>query len=235
MSNFDKVIKQLNNISDSLVVECPIVSTHSTSKCRQLSVNQQKQLIKNATGAAIDTIKISNIINKIIVDNTDAKDINAIDKEGILLAMKSQTVQNTEEQQNISKVLQALGTIDIAKDLHKTVTNHGITLSLSFPTIERDSAINSEFIEQFKDKQLSNTEVISQYFVYETIKYIESFSINGETISFAECSNVKDFALILTHMPSDLVAAASNFANEVKGNVNKIFAEYNVPLQTSSY
>lgn len=235
MSNFDKVIKQLNSISESLVVDCPIVSTRSTSKCRQLSVNQQKQLIKNATGAAIDTIKISNIINKIITDNTDVKDLNAIDKEGILLAMKSQTVQNAEEQQNISKVLHALYNIDVESSLKKTVVNHGITLNLSFPSIARDSSINSEFIEQFKDKQLTNTEVISQYFVYETIKYIESFIINGETISFAECSNAKDYALILTHMPSDLVAAASDFANEAKGLINKVFAEHNVPLQTSSY
>jgi len=236
MSNIDSVILQLNNISDSLAVDCPIVSTKSTVKFKPLSVTQQKQLIKNATGLALDTIKISNIINKIIIDNAEkSTQFNVIDKEGILLAMKLQGVQSNEEQQNMNKVLSQLQTLDAETSLSKTIEQHGIELQLLSPSLQRDSAINSEFIEQFKDKQLTNTDIISQYYVYDIIKYIVSFKLGKDTISFAETSNVKDYAVIVHHLPASLVGLVADFAAESKQIVNKVFQEHNVPLQSAAF
>jgi len=236
MSNIDSVIQQLNNISDSLAVDCPIVSTQSTVKFKPLSVTQQKQLIKNATGLALDTIKISNIINKIIIDNAEKQtQFNVIDKEGILLAMKLQNVQSNEEQQLMNKVLQQLQTLDATSSLTKTVQQHSIELQLMSPSLQRDNAINSEFIEQFKDKQLSNTDIISQYYVYDIIKYIVSFKLGKDTISFAETSNAKDYAVIVHHLPASLVGMVADFAAESKQIVSKVFQEHNVPLQSAAF
>jgi len=236
MSNIDSVIQQLNTISDSLAVDCPLVSTQGTLKFKPLSVTQQKQLIKNATGHALDTIKISNIINKIIIDNAEKPmQFNVIDKEGILLAMKVQNVQSSEEQQLMHKVLQQLQTLDAASSLTKTVQQHSIELHLASPSLQRDSAINSEFIEQFKDKQLSNTDIISQYYVYDIIKYIESFKLGKETIAFTETSNAKDYAVIVHHLPASLVGLVADFAADSKQIVNKVFQEHNVPLQSAAF
>lgn len=236
MSNIDSVILQLNNISDSLAVDCPIVSTKSTVKFKPLSVTQQKQLIKNATGLALDTIKISNIINKIIIDNAEkSTQFNVIDKEGILLAMKLQGVQSNEEQQNMNKVLSQLQTLDAETSLSKTIEQHGIELQLLSPSLQRDSAINSEFIEQFKDKQLTNTDIISQYYVYDIIKYIYQFKLGKETVSFAETSNAKDYAAIVHHLPASLVGLVADFAANSKQMINKVFQEHNVPLQSAAF
>lgn len=236
MSNIDSVILQLNNISDSLAVDCPIVSTKSTVKFKPLSVTQQKQLIKNATGLALDTIKISNIINKIIIDNAEkSTQFNVIDKEGILLAMKLQGVQSNEEQQNMNKVLSQLQTLDAETSLSKTIEQHGIELQLLSPSLQRDSAINSEFIEQFKDKQLTNTDIISQYYVYDIIKYIYQFKLGKETVSFAETSNAKDYAAIVHHLPASLVGLVADFAADSKQMINKVFKEHNVPLQSVAF
>lgn len=236
MSNIDSVILQLNNISDSLAVDCPIVSTKSTVKFKPLSVTQQKQLIKNATGLALDTIKISNIINKIIIDNAEkSTQFNVIDKEGILLAMKLQGVQSNEEQQNMNKVLSQLQTLDAETSLSKTIEQHGIELQLLSPSLQRDSAINSEFIEQFKDKQLTNTDIISQYYVYDIIKYIYQFKLGKETVSFAETSNAKDYAAIVHHLPASLVGLVADFAADSKQMINKVFQEHNVPLQSAAF
>ena len=236
MSNIDSVILQLNNISDSLAVDSPIVSTKSTVKFKPLSVTQQKQLIKNATGLALDTIKISNIINKIIIDNAEnSTQFNVIDKEGILLSMKVQSVQSGDEQQNMNKVLQQLQTLDVEASLNKTIEQHGIELQLLSPSLQRDSAINSEFIEQFKDKQLTNTDIISQYYVYDIIKYIYQFKLGKETVSFAETSNAKDYAAIVHHLPASLVGLVADFAAESKQMINKVFQEHNVPLQSAAF
>jgi hypothetical protein len=236
MSNIDSVILQLNNISDSLAVDCPIVSAKSTVKFKPLSVTQQKQLIKNATGLALDTIKISNIINKIIIDNAEnATQFNVIDKEGILLAMKLQSVQSGDEQQNMNKVLQQLQTLDAQSALTKTIEQHSIELQLLSPSLQRDSAINSEFIEQFKDKQLTNTDIISQYYVYDIIKYIHQFKLGKETVSFTETSNAKDYAAIVHHLPASLVGLVADFAADSKQMINKVFQEHNVPLQSAAF
>lgn len=236
MSNIDNVIQQLNNISDSLAVDCPVVSTKSNIKFKPLSVTQQKQLIKNATGQALDTIKISNIINKIITDNAETRaDFNVLDKEGILLAMKMQNMQPGDELQSMSRVLSQLYSLDATAAMSKTVEQHGIALKLQSPSLQRESAINSEFIEQYKDKQLSNTDIISQYYVYDIIKYINEFKLGKEVVSFSETANAKDYAAIVNHLPASLVGIVADFAAESKQVVNKVFQEHNVPLQSAAF
>jgi len=232
MNKFDAIFKDLEAINNESIVDLYLPASASTKKFKPISVLQQKQIISNMGGNPLDNIRIINILNGIISDNCcddDKSSITTFDREFVLLNLKI----DEEMHSQVEDINAFARSIDANKTCSKVASfNDAIVVQMHVPSLMRDSAFNSWFIDNNKNSQHSASELASNYFILEIIKHIKSIAIKNEIVEFNDVADAASYVKIAEHLPAYVNNAVAKFITNVKEIVEQAFADKKLNTQT---
>ena len=214
------VLGSLKELSDASIVSIKIPSTGKNVSFKLASVSQQKELLRSAFDGVDGVIKRSNILNKIIIDNsTEDIDFLIIDKNVILIELRKASVGTNITIKDIKYDLNDLPSFNKSDvKLKGSVTHDGITAKLKVPNLTLDTEINIKLgaeLAKVTDQQEKVKQSIDIVVSYETSKYIDSIKIGDAIIVFDEISSYERKEIV-NNLPIKLSNKILDYIGDVK-------------------
>jgi hypothetical protein len=183
------ILNKLQEYNNSNLVEAYVPSMQGVAKFKQLSVKQQKDLIKTALDGAMSGLTLNNIINNIIVSNSVIKhNFLVTDKLPIIMALRvaamgTKYINENDVQLDLSIINN--NTLTFTAD-NTAVIDHEdvIKVSVSVPSIMDDIKINETHHNELKKKESEVSDLLGSFYVYEIAKFIQSVEIGEDVIDF---------------------------------------------------
>ncbi len=211
--SINSVISKLQKLNNNNLVKVFVPSANKIMEFTQLSVKQQKELIKTGLDGAISGVTISNIMSQIILDNSvDQYDFLTVDKFPIILALRRVSfgdnvkVKDNDKEItfNLSEILEKNLTFD--DDFSKTLSfkEEELEISLSVPSLKVDIKANEQQISSFKknkDAEISDT--VGSLFIFEIAKFVNKVKVGGEEMDLTSLQ-FKDRVSVIESIPAYL-------------------------------
>ena len=218
------IIDKLKEIRDSNLIDVYVPSLGSYVKFKQLSVKQQKDLIKTGLEGALSGIYLDNVINNIIIDNnTSSNKLLVTDKISIIFALRVSSLGTSYRTDNSTINLTPIMDKQLIFNLQESkelTFNNLIQVNLNVPTIEKDILTNnSQLTELTGNKELKISDAIGSLYVYEVVKFISSVKIDGDLLSF-DSIQPKDMVRIVESLPATLNSEIIKFIQEFRAKEN---------------
>lgn len=183
MDNFASALTSLESLNKTFDIFVP--SLNKKIKFKGLTTKQQKDAVKTALDKNITGITFSNLLNKIISENSlEKNNFLLIDRSYIILSLRVQSLSNTlqTEEGVVDLSFVPSNNISLPDSLKKQeITDGNIKLSVSIPTLDKDTFVNNETrkkLAPIPDNDDFAKESIGEIFVNELIKYIDVITIN---------------------------------------------------------
>jgi hypothetical protein len=214
------IIDKLKEIRDSNLVDVFVPSLGTNIKFKQLSVKQQKDLIKTGLEGALSGIYLDNVINSIITDNsTFAHKFLVTDKISIIIALRAASFGTQysvdDETVDISPILGRKLVYDLQEAKELTFSDK-IKVNITVPTLEKDTLTNNVQINELtSNKDLKVSDAIGSLYVYEVVKFISGIEISGTVVNFGEISP-KDAVRVVESLPATLNSEIIKYIQEYR-------------------
>ncbi len=220
--SFLNALKDLND-ANTVTVKVPSLGKNVTFK--QVSVSQQKELLRTAFDGVDGVITRSIAVNNIITDNcVDDVEFLIIDKPAILVALRIESIGSkikVDKEEYDLKDIKPIKKSDV-KLKHK-VEYDGITVNLKVPGLDVDTDISNKLAKEFakfesaEDKIKQSLDVVV---AFESAKYIDKVSIGDESIVFDDIS-VHERRDIVNNLPLTLSNMVVSYIGEIKDVTDK--------------
>lgn len=185
------ILSKLQEYNNTNLVEVHVPSFGGVIKFRQLSVKQQKDLIKTALDGALSGLTLNNIINHIVVDNSTVKHKFLVtDKLPVIMALRTAAMgtsytTESDEVVDLSSIINAK--LVFSKDSAVTINHEDvIKVVATVPTIAEDIKINETHLNELKKKQSEISDLLGSFYVYEITKFISTIEIEEDVIDFSK-------------------------------------------------
>jgi len=211
--SINSVISKLQKLSNSNSVKVFVPSANKELTFTQLSVRQQKELIKTGLDGAIAGVTISNIMSQIILDNSvDKHDFLSTDKFPIILALRRASFGSKVTIKDNDKTL----VFDLDEILSKSLKfdekfsttlnfkDENVSISLSVPLLKDDIKANEQQLTAYKknkDAEISDT--VGSLFVFEIAKFVTKITLDDEEVDLASLQ-FKDKVSVIENIPAYL-------------------------------
>lgn len=207
-SNAKSFIDTLKDINDANTVNVKVPSLGKNITFKQISVNQQKEIIRTAFDGIDGVISRSVVVNNIIVDNSNGDaDFLIIDKPAIMLALRKESLGSKIKKDGVEYDLNDVPTIKKSDfKLKHTVEHDGITVDLKVPTLTLDSDISNKLAKEFAKFETPEEKIkqsLDTVIAYESAKYVDKITIGDATVSFEDVS-VHERKDIINNLPLTL-------------------------------
>lgn len=194
-----------------------IPSLQESRVVKELSFKQQKSIISTIADNAAGALKFQRVINDIVVENAGTDELRVTDKLPIILNLRVSALG--DEITVDDKIEHLTNCVDAAYfriDYLKKVSDQGVTVYLSVPTIKQENALLDICI---KEVQKDNDQLIGSkvniIYTYEILKYIDSLEIGETTLDFRSLQN-KDKVNIIETLPLSLNKKIVEFIQDIK-------------------
>lgn len=214
------LLGKLEALNNSNLVEVYVPSQSSIMKFKQLSVKQQKDLIKTGLDGALAGATINNVFNEIIELNAvEACDFNVFDKAAIITALRVHAFGGNYTEGDAQVDLNKL--INRQLVLNNTTTStvshqDAVIIKLEVPSLKRDTMINNAIIAKLKTNQ--NVEVgdaVGSLYVHEIVKFISSVTVGDDVVDFLK-SSAKDCMQVVETLPAKLLTEIVEFIQQFR-------------------
>lgn len=204
------LINKLKEINNSSKVSVFVPSAKKEMSFKQLSVKQQKDLMKTGLDGQLSGLSISNIIKDVIVENSiDKYEFLSTDKVPIVLALRRQSFGENYTFSDGEKD----NTVDLNKILSKKLlykseyaatiddSDNKLSVKLEVPTLLDDDKFNSYIYSELKKKKdVELSETVGVVYVGEIAKFLKLVSLG-------------DYELDLTSAtPKEKISVVENFS-----------------------
>jgi len=208
MSNVTSLLEKIKSANDKNTLKCYVPSINAQVESKQLSVKQQKDIIRSAMDGSASGVTFSIAINNIIQSNiVNSNSLSVADRPSILIAIRAKAL-GTSAKSTEGVIL------DFTENLTKTIENYpnidninyeGISVNVNIPTIARDQEVNLAILPNLKEysKQNEVGETISNIWVYEIAKFITMISFDDLHIDTNTIS-IKDLIKVVESFPTNL-------------------------------
>jgi hypothetical protein len=184
--NVNDLLKQLDNINQQALIDIYIPTLKRTVKFKNLTLKQQKNLLKSAIDESLTKLSFnSNIYSIIKENNTESIDINAlttIDRSVISLTLRAVGIDKTyhtdEKEINLDEVIANAPNIELT-NLEHTFTSDNITIELTAPQLKTDFELSNYSLNKLKQQNVDLKSVIGELFIYELLKFVKLVTIKG--------------------------------------------------------
>lgn len=214
------LLGKLQNINNSNLIDVFVPSQGRFAKFRQLSVKQQKDLIKTGLDGALAGVTIANAFNSIIAENAAERMVfDVFDRAPIVLGLRVQSFGPTHTEGE--------ATVDLAKITqrmlqYKAATSTSIKhddlieIQVVVPALERDTHVNNALIAHIKKTQDAELgEAVGSLYVYELVKFVASVVVAGDVVDFSKCS-VADALRVLESLPAKMLVELVEFIQQFR-------------------
>lgn len=224
MDNFNSAITSLDSLTKTFDVFVP--SLNKKIKFKGLTTKQQKDAVKTALDKNVTGITFSNLLNKIILENsTEKSSFLLIDRSYIILSLRVQSLSNTlqTEEGNVDLSFVPNNNIALPENLKKhEIVEGNIKLNVSIPSLEKDTFVNNETrkkLAPIPDNDDFAKESIGEVFINELIKYIDVVTINEGPQPIVITLNELTFdqkVQLVEKLPLNINSKLVDFINSVK-------------------
>ena len=188
------LISKLKEINNSSKISVFVPSAKKEMSFKQLSVKQQKDLMKTGLDGQLSGLSISGIIKDVIVENSLEKyDFLSTDKVPIILALRKQsfgeiyTFSDGEKDNTVD-----LNSILSKKLLYKSEysgtiedSENKLKVELQVPTLIDDDKFNSYIYSELKKKKdVELSETVGVVYVGEIAKFLKSVALGDYELDF---------------------------------------------------
>lgn len=185
------ILGKLQAYNNTNLVEAYVPSIGGVAKFKQLSVKQQKDLIKTALDGAMSGLTLNNIINHIVVDNSVIKhNFLVTDKLPVIMSLRVAAMgANYVNENDVNVDLNTIVDSELVfNNETTTVIDHEdvIKVTVAVPTIADDIKINETHHAELKKKESEVSDLLGSFYVYEITKFIRSIEIGDELIDFSK-------------------------------------------------
>lgn len=171
---------------------------------KELSYEQQRKLINNGSSPIEFVVVVNNLLNDFIaqcVEYTDdvaevSKTVTVLQKPFLINKLRTLNFGDTHIDGEKTYKFYDVTAEDLDIELEsKTIERAGLTINLRVPSIAVDTHFNKILIQAlsgYKNKAARNMteteggDILMRYQLYELMKYIESFTFNGQTFDFTD-------------------------------------------------
>lgn len=217
------LISKLQELSKQNQIEIFVPSLGTNLSFKQLSVKQQKDLIKTGLEGVLAGLHLENALNKIIIENnSNPHNFLTIDKAAIAANLRLAsfgTVYTFEsgEKRDISDLSNRKIIFD--QEFTKELDVKGVLKAqVEIPTLFRDTEVNNAQLSVLQnDKNLNVSDAVGTLFVYEIVKYIKSITIGDEVVDLYTVS-ISDAVKIVESLPVVLNNQIVQFIQSFKAN-----------------
>jgi hypothetical protein len=203
------LISKLKEINNSSKVSVFVPSAKKEMSFKQLSVKQQKDLMKTGLDGQLSGLSISNIIKDVIVENSIEKyDFLSTDKVPIVLALRKQSFGETYtfsdgEKDNIVDLSKILSKKLIYKSEYSATiddADNKLSVKLEVPTLLDDDKFNSYIYSELKKKKdVELSETVGVVYVGEIAKFLKMVSLGEYELD------------LTTATPKEKISVVENF------------------------
>jgi hypothetical protein len=236
---FEDALKALDSASDLFKIDVFIPSKQKTISFKEIDAKQQKSLLNvaiddNVYGSDFNKAFYAILKNNILGEDSSIIDeLSVADRSFIGISLRSQispdiNVKFTDEiseKINLNDIISKFKTYNLPSSETLEVKNDNVTLSvnISLPTLRKELDYNEEF---FKDYKKSNTnddikKVISEAFIGEISKYINSVTLNENTFNFESLSTNQKLRIV-EKLPSGLIQKILNKISDWKKDIDTV-------------
>jgi hypothetical protein len=214
MSSTLNILTKLKELNNSNVVSVFVPSQGKEISFRQISVKQQKDLMKTGLDGALSGLTISNVIAGIILENAvDKCNFLVSDRIPIILALRKHSLgdvftlkeDETTKEFDLNKILSK--ELKYSLPYEKTISEKTapIKVGLQVPTLEDDIKINDYQLSLLKKKKddLEISETVGSMFVFEVCKFISKLTVGGEETDLTAFS-AKDRGTVVENIPASI-------------------------------
>lgn len=228
------LLSKLQAINSQNLVEAWVPSKNSTQQFKQLSVKQQRDIIKTNMDGAIAGLTFSNIINNIIVENsTSVHPFLVTDKPSITIALRRQAFGDkyTTESGDVIDLSLFNNKPHPMTAASKTVEfQDSIEVSVSTPTITIDKEVNTYLIDTIKkNSDIEVGDAVGSLYVYEISKFITSIKAAGAVVEFSQI-NAQQRSQIVENLPAALNQNIINFIQQIRDAENAYLSVDNAQI-----
>jgi hypothetical protein len=204
------LISRLKELNNSAKVNVYVPSAGKDMAFKQLSVKQQKDLMKTGLDGQLSGLTISGIIKSVINDNSlEQHSFLATDKIPIIFALRVQSFGNEYtfsdgEKENVvdlSKILSKKLSFKSETSIEIEDKENELTVSLEVPSLDDDDKFNSYIhsdLKKKKDVELSDT--VGIVYVGEIAKFLKKVNLGSMELEAATLS-IKDRISIVESLP----------------------------------
>jgi hypothetical protein len=214
------LLGKLEALNNSNLVEVYVPSQSSTIKFKQLSVKQQKDLIKTGLDGALAGATINNVFNEIIETNAlDVCNFNVFDKAPIITALRVHAFGGEYTEGAVKLDLSKLVDRQLVLSNPTTGTvayQDVVTIKLQVPSLKLDTHINNAIITKLKGNQTVEVgDAVGSLYVYEIVKFINSITVAGDVVDFTKAS-AKECMQVVESLPAKLLTEIVEFIQQFR-------------------
>jgi len=204
------LLSRLKEISNSSKINVYVPSAGKEMGFKQLSVKQQKDLMKTGLDGQLSGLTISGIIKNVINDNSlDQYEYLATDKIPIVFALRVHSFGNEytfsdgdkENVVDLSKILSRKLSFSSENSIDIEDKENELIVSLQVPTLDDDDKFNSYIysdLKKKKDVELSDT--VGIVYVGEIAKFLKKISLGRSGLE-VNTLPIKDRIVIVESLP----------------------------------
>jgi len=231
MDSFSSALTSLDNLAK--IYEIFVPSLNKKVKFKGLTTKQQKEAVKTALDKNITGLTFSNLLNKIIVDNSTEKNTYLLpDRNYIVTALRVLSLSNKLQLEEGEVDLSFVPSFNtpLPEDFKKAeLVDENVSITVSIPTLEKDSFVNNETrkkLAPLPDDENFAKESIGEVYVNELIKYIDKVSVSdGANVSVVVLNDLTfdQKVQLVEKLPLNVNSKLVDYINKVKSFEKKYF------------
>lgn len=201
MSDVSSFISDLKSVSQQNTVKITVPSINKVVEFKSLTVKQQKDALKASLSGPQGTLLFFNTLNNIIEENSQEKiNFTIQDRVYIIIQLRNYSLgASYKKNDKVYDLSTSFKELTPVKGL--TVNYKGIEVTLSIPTLVKDTTINSKCVQEIKNKQAEDiADVIDVLYAYEIIKFIKDIELNEVKVDF-EALSFKEKRSLVDELP----------------------------------
>jgi hypothetical protein len=224
-SNVSDILKQLDSLNQTTGIDIYIPSLTKKIKFKNLTLKQQKDLLKASVDETLT--KLSFIINfysiireNLIDPSIDINTLYTFDRSAIAIALRSNGLDDTYKSEenilNLNDLLKSIPIITIDQQKLKTaLTVQNLSVDLEAPHLNTDRDVSLAALSKLKNLQEKDVKtLVGELFIHEIVKFIRTVTFKTETddktISFSDLK-IEDKISIIEKFPSTLTNKVLEF------------------------
>ena len=251
MSN-DAVLQKILDLQ-SKNIDIFVPSINKNVMFKPLNIRQQKEIIKSSLDKNIPGISFNTVINEIISENSQEKiEFLVLDRLNIAFNLRKNifgdkiNVSRSEESKIFTSIDEKLSKIklQVSDSLkQKEINIDGLKILLKTPTLNTDNKVNKDAqknLSHLLEKDNAVKDLVSELFVYELIKFIDTIEIDSQILLVKELS-ISQQIKTLESLPANVNKEIMNFVESIRDYEKQyqVFKvenkEYNVTIDASFF
>jgi len=235
--NLDKVLNKLKEYSSSDKADCFVLSKKENKKFTPLTAKQQKDLIEAAASGSKAAFLYPKIVNSILLDNSEDRDLLVSDRTLIIMALRIHSfgpIQKIEKDGEILEVnlQKILDNFDKNTEIKykETFTQGPITVNCSVPSIEQENKILDSYLK-YRSAEFENDskiqKLLSEVYILEIAKYITTIELSEKEplVLDIKAQNIAQNIRTVESLTASLVQKILGFVSNIKNLENNLTSQ----------